>query len=347
MNLKQIVEKFKNNNIPKTHPSDEEIYDLSTGNRNVFLESLNELTADDLAPAPEKSGRTAGDAVSSLIRTLVLLASAVVFIFSASTLVRSFVDYKRADDLYGEIAGNIFDSDFGASGKRAVSLSPVSTQMTAMPDYYTGLSEDAWEIVDGGSNESYNIKFQQMKANLTHLKTINPDIYGYIHIEGTNISYPIVQSDDNEYYLDYAYTGDYMVVGSIFADFRVQEQLDKNRNAVFYGHNINTGIMFNHVTKFFEEDVFNEKIIEIYTFDGIYYYKPFSIHQTVSTYQYFKMGFATNQEFVDFCEEMKSNSAIKNDTTFTGDDKIITLSTCTNVGNGRYALHAKLIKVEQ
>ncbi len=349
MNLQGIIRKFWRKSSAVTEPETDstDIYELSTNRRNPFLDSLAELTPDDIAPMAEKPKRTMGDMIASLIRTVIMITSVCVFVVSVSTLIRSFIDYRRADDLYGQIAENIFEAGFGDGGDRAVALSPASSQMAAMPDYYTGLSSDAWEIVESDSGGSYNIKFQQMKANLTHLRTINPDIYGYIHVEGTTISYPIVQSDDNEYYLDYAYTGDYMVVGSIFADFRAKEHIEDDRNTVFYGHNINTGIMFNNVTKFFDKEVFENTLIEIYTFDGIYYFKPFSIYDTISTYQYFRMSFADDADFVAFCEQMHANSDIKNDTTFTGDDQIITLSTCTNIGNGRYALHAKLVKVER
>ncbi len=349
MDIQGIINKFRfaksNTNASEAHT--EVVYEISHGRIDTFVESLNELTPDDIAPSKPKQKRTLADFIPSIFRYAVLTVSAVVFIISTFTLVYNFVDYKRADDIYGQISDNIFDESLGSTDPRAVALSQASAKMSAMPDYYTGLSDTAWEDFDADAEGSYNIKFQQMKANLTYLRTINPDIYGYMHIEGTAISYPLVQSNDNEYYLDHAYTGDYMVVGSIFADYRAKEHIEDDRNTVFYGHNINTGTMFHDVTKFFDKEVFESTLIEIYTFDGIYYFKPFAIYDTISTYQYFRMRFEDDEDFVSFCEKMHANSRIKNDTTFTADDQIITLSTCTNFGNGRYALHAKLVKVEK
>jgi len=64
------------------------------------------------------------------------------------------------------------------------------------------------------------------------------------------------------------------------------------------------------------------------------------------------MEFESDEDFVGFCEEMQSNSEHSKDMTFTGEDKIITLSTCTPSDDassyyvGRIALHAKLVKTE-
>lgn len=354
MKLTDIFNKLIKSKKPAAEPSDvcaDELYELGDVKRDEdsdpFLHSLKVLTPDDIAPKPEKKKYTPAEIISEVIRRVIVIACACVFAGSAATLVRSFVDYKRSDDIYGAIADNIFDSNLGSSD-RAVSLAMPSRASSALPDYYTGLTADEEDLTEELSSSSYNIKFEHMKNNLTYLKSENPDIFGYINIEGTAISFPIVQSDDNEYYLDHAYNGDYLIVGSIFADFRAKPNMNDNRNTVFYGHNAQNGSMFNNVMNFLDESVFNSTLIEIYTFDGIYTYEPFSIYSTISTYQYFRMGFQNDEEFVAFCEEMQSNSLYNKNMTFTGSDHIITLSTCTNMSaNGRYALHAKLVKVER
>lgn len=351
MNLKSFLNKFKRKK--ESPPADDSIYTLHETVRDIdsdpFLHSLANLTPDDIAPPKPKKKLTMSELISNVVRYAIIAVCSCVFISSAATLVQSLVDYQRGDDLYGSLSENIFESDLSGSGSRAVSLSQQSRANPALPDYYTNLTADASELDELYAEESYNVKFEQMKTNLTYLQSINPDIFGYIHIDGTNISYPIVQSDDNEWYLDHAYTGEYMVVGSIFADYRASGNMDYNRNTVFYGHNMKDGNMFNNVMNFLDEETFNTKLIEIYTFDGIYYYEPFAIFQTISTYQYFRMYFASDEDFVSFCEEMQSNSNFNKNFTFTGEDQVITLSTCLNdiAGVGRYALHAKLVKVER
>lgn len=322
--------------------------ELIIDDRELFAASLDSLTADDIAPCDE-SRKSSRFSKRDLVRYAVMLVCACVFIGSAGSLVSRLIDYRRGDAVYGDIADNIFSGDLGP--EHAVSPALKLSQSPAMLDYYSSLTLDESDV-PGDDTVQHNAKFEQIKANLNYLKSVNPDIYGYIHIDGTNISFPIVQGEDNEYYLNRAWNGDFLVVGSIYADFRADENIENNRNTVFYGHNMLDGNMFNNVMLFRDEEVFNSKLIEIYTFDGIYTYEPFAIFQTVYTYQYFRMEFMSDEDFVRFCEEMQSNSEHSKDMTFTGEDKIITLSTCTPSDDassyyvGRIALHAKLVKTE-
>ncbi len=315
-------------------------------NGNVFLESLSHLTPDDIAP---EAPRTTREKISKWTHRALMIVLAAAFLFGTGTLITKVVHHHRANKVYSDLAEDIFNRDI--SNGRVVSHGIAHTQMTPMMDYHSGL-----DITASGEDVSvggYNVKFEQMKSNLTYLKSVNPDIYGYIHIEGTRISFPIVKGDDNEYYLDRAYNGEYMVCGSIFADCRANDDFSSNRNTVFYGHNMLDGNMFNNVMLFKDEEVFNSKLIEIYTFDGIYTFEPFAIFQTVRNFPYFRMSFDSDEDFVGFCEKMQEQSLLNKEMSFTGADKIITLSTCTSSDDvasyyiGRYALHAKLIKVER
>lgn len=314
---------------------------------SIFLDSLETLSADELAPPPDKK-RSGKDIARGMIRYLAMFVCAFVFLMSLKSLVQVMLDYKRGDDIYGDIASNIFEADIGT---HAVSPSSKLPQSPIMLDYYTSLFEDAPDA-DISAEAEHNVKFEQIKANLNYLKSVNPDVIGYIYIEDTRISFPIVQGEDNEYYLDRAWNGDFLVVGSIFADCYVDENIENNRNTVLYGHNMLDGNMFNNVMLFFDKEVFDNKVIEVYTFDGIYTFKPFSVFETRATYQYFRTYFTSDEDFLAFCEEMLKKSEVESDATFTAEDRILTLSTCVETGHplygiGRYALHAKLVKVEK
>lgn len=352
LNFSELIEKIKKKFIKsdidaqEQHEETDAVPGKTTG--NAFIDSLNKLRADDIAPE-SKIERDPADRRRAVIRYISMAVFGCIFLGSAASLVRSLVDYKRGDDIYGDISENIFAADL--SGGRAVAFMDASKKSQPMPDYYTSLSSDMSDVPS--EHETVNEEFEQMKTNLTYLKSQNPDIYGYIHIDGTHISYPIVQGEDNEYYLNRAWNGEYVVVGAIFADFQADANIENNYNTVFYGHNMRDGKMFNNVMNFLEEDVFYNTNILVYTFDGVYTFEPFSIFQTVYTYQYFRMGFADDADFVAFCEEMQGQSVHNKGMTFTGDDRIITLSTCTPSDDvstyyiGRYALHAKLVEVSK
>lgn len=333
----------KNTDIPEADTVEE----ISDG--SAFIDSLDELTADDIAPPPPPP--TLGERLRKLMRPAVMVLCAIVFCASLYSLVTKLLHYKRASDVYGDLAGSIFDTDLSMRSDRFLSAMTPARKMEPMADYYTSLSRPGTDV--DNEDYTYNVKFEQMRSNLIYLKSINPDIYGYIHIDGTRISFPIAKGQDNDFYLDHAYNKEYMVCGTIFADCYANDDFEKDRNTVFYGHNMLDGNMFNNVMLFKDEEIFNSKLIEIYTLDGVYTFEPFAIFQTVYNFPYFRMQFSSDEDFVAFCEEMQSKSVNNKNMTFTGEDKIITLSTCTPSDDvasyfvGRYALHAKLIKVER
>ena len=192
------------------------------------------------------------------------------------------------------------------------------------------------------------MEFERMKSKLDELRSRNDDIVGFIHAEGTRISYPVTVYTDNEYYLDHSFDKKTLKSGTIFMDYRNERELKNNRNIVIYGHNMNNGSMLGDVTKYYKnEDFFDDAEIVLYSFDGIYTFEVFSVYKTTADYRYFKTSFDSDREFIDFADEVKGNSVWEKDVSFGKDDILLTLSTCTNTNkDGRYALHAKLVKID-
>ena len=207
--------------------------------------------------------------------------------------------------------------------------------------------EEKWAYLYKEYPDLVNVKFPTgILCDYALYYANNPQTVGYLKIEGTKIDTPVVQADNNKYYLNHDFYGKATSYGAVYASYK--NSFDPfDRNTLLYGHNMTNGTMFNNVTKFFESDVFYNTNIVIYTFDGIYTYEPFTIFSTNSRYPYFTTYFPEPQTMIDFCSQMQANSRHNRGLTFTGDERLLTLSTCTNIGDGRYALHARLIKVEQ
>ncbi|MBE6714589.1 MAG: class B sortase [Ruminococcaceae bacterium] len=202
------------------------------------------------------------------------------------------------------------------------------------------------------SGGKYDAQLAQMRASLSALKAKNDDVYGWIYIEGTNINHPVVRGNDNDYYLDHAYTGkEYLTIGSIFADCTTKDLISDNYNTVLYGHNVvssGQSSMFHDIQVKIvnDEEFFRTCKIYIYTMDGVFVYKPVSIYATVAEYLYFRTSFASENDFLKFADEVVGKSQFYTGEKFFSGDTMLTLSTCTNgATNGRYALHAKLVEV--
>ena len=318
-------------------------------NRNLFVESLSEITPDEVGKKREDPNKKR-KLVFSAVRIIMMIMFGTVFVVSMLLIINNFRGYKQGNEIYSQISENMFENFLGGNG--GVSISVPMKRSSAMLDYDSGLTALPDESDSVVISES-GMRFEMMKSNLKYLSAINPDVYGYINIDGTKISYPIVKGKDNDYYLNRAWNGEYVVVGSIFADYRAERVVSDKRNTVFYGHNMSDGSMFNNVMEFLDPEVFNSKLIEIYTEDAVYIYQPFSVYKTVSTDYYFRMDYADDADFLAFCANAKEKSEIESDIKINADDTIITLSTCTADDDvefafrGRYALHAKLIRVER
>lgn len=316
-----------------------------------FINSLNDLTEDDITPtkAPPKKSSS----VLEWIRKGMFAFFSVVFLVSCFMLVQNLIDKQKGEEIYKQLEAEFFSGGFTVNAADAfrpedgeVSYLAEDTEnssMTSMSDTIANLADSA-EIGEA-EQKQYNEELEMVRAKLSSLSQKNPDLYGWITVEGTNINYPLVQGEDNSYYLNHAYTGDYLPIGAIFVDYRNNRSITKNYNTVIYGHNITSGTMFHDVEKFFQDDYFNDTYIVVYTMDGIYYYEPFSIYKAKYDYQYFRTGFTSSDDFISFADEMRDNSQKEKDVEFTKNDRILTLSTCTNIINSeRYALHARLVK---
>lgn len=322
-----------------------------TPSNNEFLDSLETLSVDDVVPPHRKKKQSGGISLFMLSRVILLLLCAVIFIYCVSELSGIVNDYQRGEDLYGDI-NKEFNAIIKGNTVGNVSQILLSTADIPMANYAGVMLGDVPKYDPVlGSDKVTSAKFQALLAFIQGLSSRNGDTFGYIYIPNSKIDYPMVHCANNDFYLKHAFDGHPSDVGAIFVDFRNNKNIENNQNVVIYGHNMLNGSMFCDATKFLEKDFFMnpENKIEITTFDGLYTFEVFSAYATSQYDNYFRTGFSSDQEFVQFCYDREAKSYYhRENISFSPDDLIITLSTCI-LGNddGRYAIHAKLVKVEK
>jgi len=176
-----------------------------------------------------------------------------------------------------------------------------------------------------------------------NLKKANKDFVGWIHIRDTNIDYPVVQTSDNEYYLNHNFRKSENIGGAIFMDYRVK--LDSpSRNTIIYGHHMKDGSMFTDLLKFLKQDFYEDHpVISLEMLDGEETsWEIFSAYITNTEFNYIIPDFETDKEYDSFLKSIKRKSVIKPDVKVTKSDRIITLSTCSySIKDGRMVVHAR------
>lgn len=190
-----------------------------------------------------------------------------------------------------------------------------------------------------------NVPF--MEVNFDELLKKNSDTVGWIKVEGTKVNYPVVQADDNDYYLSHAFNGRSNAGGWVFADYRVDFE-NFGKNTIIYGHNMNNKTMFGSIPNMLYSSYLNNSsnyYIKISTPTSNSVWKVFSIYTTPPEVYYLKTNFKT-EPYENFLNTIKGRSIYDFGIDVGTDDKILTLSTCDNTGTKRVAVHAKMINIE-
>lgn len=169
-----------------------------------------------------------------------------------------------------------------------------------------------------------------------------PSVVAWIDMDDLDVSYPIVQGADNEYYLHCDPAGNESVDGSIFLDARNSASFE-DLHALVYGHNMIDDSMFGQLDRYTDEEFYKNGsgAFTIYTPKAEYRYQIFAADIVDPTDAVYQTGFTNPQVFGAFVAQLLENSMYETGVKATGNDHVVTLSTCSS--NDRLVLSAKRI----
>ncbi len=191
-------------------------------------------------------------------------------------------------------------------------------------------------------------KPEEIQVDFERLKELNADTTGWIMFYDQHVNYPLVQTDDNSYYLNHSFKKEKNAAGCLFMD--CQNESFEDRNVVIYGHNMLDRTMFGSLKDVFQEEFWEEEnrdIIWIADTDHcLRKYKVFSYYIVEEEDYYITTSFPNDADYTEFLNVIKARSFQNLDVNVTADDHILTLSTCTGIaGTGkRRVIHAKLVE---
>ena len=205
--------------------------------------------------------------------------------------------------------------------------------------------------IEVDENKITKVETERM-LQVQSLKTENPDIVGWLEIKGTNVSYPVLQGSDNEFYMTHNYKKEKSKNGSIFLSKDYDWNLP-SANLLIYGHNMQNGTMFEELLKYADYNFYvQHPIINFTTVDEDAEYEIISVfksrvyyksEQNVFRYYYF-INAETEDEYNEFVSNAKNASLYNIDANATYGDQLITLSTCSyHVKDGRFAVVGRKI----
>ena len=190
------------------------------------------------------------------------------------------------------------------------------------------------------------INMNMINVDFNGLKRTNPDVVGWLKVNGTNINYPFVQSSDNDYYLTHSFNKSYNGAGWVFLDYR--NNGTNNKNTIIYAHGRSNKTMFGTLKNVLNNGWLNNTnnyVIKISTETENSLWQIFSVYRIPTTSDYLQTNFNDETEYQNFLDMIKDRSSHNFDTNVSSTDNILTLSTCYN-NSDKMVVHAKLIKKE-
>ena len=246
-----------------------------------------------------------GKKKGEILWSILLLISICVFLFAAYQLISQYMTYRAAGTEYESLADIAYIKD-GEAGNGANYQSPI---------------------------------------DFAALTAINPDVIGWIVIDGTNIDYPIVQGSDNDAYLHKTFSGERNSSGSIFLDCRNAPDFS-DRNSIIYGHKMKNGSMFAGLTQYKEQGFYEQHpAFTIYTPDAEYRCEVFAAYVTSGVSEAYTLDFNGDVDFAEYINDAVSRSLVQTGVAPTAKDRIVTLSTCDyTYDNARMVVQARLVR---
>ena len=265
------------------------------------------------------------------VRKILTAVLAMIFLFSMGMYGKAYLDKISADNTYSEALA-LATSQKGTPAPTA----PVEeTEATEPPVEWT------WAVAPLAEEDPHIQTLTEI--NLEALREVNPAVIGWILIPDTKINYPLMQGEDNEYYLKHTWDEQASGSGSIFLECMNSPELT-DFNTIVYGHNMGNGSMFGGLRKFGYQDYWKtHPYIYILSDAGVYRYEIFSSYLAEVDSSTYGLSFGQRQTREDFIANAVEKSEITTEITPEITDRVLTLSTCSGMGySTRWVVHARL-----
>ncbi|MCR5216082.1 MAG: class B sortase [Lachnospiraceae bacterium] len=295
---------------PSTLETPEDLPDLENAKDTSHHSSGSSSTKKHGKKHLSKAERRRRRRRKKLIRFCVFVAALILFLVSGGILLHAFIGYQKADKIYNDVSKSIFGDE---------------TAMVSVKGTGTNSSNSTT------TSESEEVKLYTSYDH-TALLAQNSDAVGYLQIPAIDVLLPVVQGDDNSYYLNHAFNGASSSNGTLFVDYRQPDGVE-SQNCIIYGHDMRNGSMFGALNKFVDSNFVStgqNRYFYFYVNDKIYKYEIYAVHQTPAIGYTYTASFNTANEFLTYVSEMSRQSYYSSNVKFTGTEKTMTFSTCTN-----------------
>ena len=290
--------------------------------------------------------------VNNLLVSLSIIAALGLTGKYIATQLKSDYDIQKDNDAlaFEMTSDDLATETEEASTELTVSEKPEETESIEPDIAYPNVValeqnyEASADLLDAG--------YEFLNVDFDSLKEINNDACAWLVLDGTNINLPIVQGEDNDYYLHHDIYGAESKAGTIFEDYHNtsldNETADLSDFTYIFGHHMRGRLMFASIVDYKKQSTYDKMPYAIlYTPEATYKAEFFAglIIDGADDANLYTSDFVDADMYDLYIEYLKSNSTFVSDVTPELGDKVIVLVTCSyEQNNNRYALYARLNK---
>ncbi len=275
-------------------------------------------------PAEEEPGYRAHRRKTNVPLIIVIVLLVGGMIFAGWQLGTIFLNYHRDRSAYDDLASN--------------AISSLPEEAAPKPESKTE-EEQA---------ETFAVSRVPISVDWAYLRSVNSDIVGWLYCPGTIINYPVVQTSDNDFYLDHGFDRQPNTSGALFADMNSAAGTVSS-NYIIYGHNMKDKSMFATFHDYMDEEYYRQNPTMYYlTPDASYRVDLFGIHVVEGTVDNYPTHFASGS-YQEYLDSVSSQFYWFNKDAVDTRYQMMTLSTCTSAQgyqDARLVLHGTMVPIE-
>lgn len=255
------------------------------------------------------------------LSTIILIVASVVFVACAVIIAVKLISYHHANNTNKKLADNV--------------VSEASKS-------------------DDENTDSSDIPSPELDIDFEELFKESSNAVAWVHVPSVSISYPVVQGDDNDFYMDHMFNDEFSWSGSIFLDYKNESIEDLH--TILYGHHMQDGSMFTGLLEYDSEEFFKEQkedncnYFYIYTEKATYTYEIFCVTDVTFAENPEAYNIVINNKdgLKQYIDVITPLALYDTGVTVDENDTIVTLYTCQYDSSSkvRHLVHGKLVATQ-
>ena len=205
-------------------------------------------------------------------------------------------------------------------------------------------SKQVYQAAHAARYEIYKPTSEEGELSFKELRTINPEVFAWLTVYGTQIDYPVAQGPDNMKYINTNAHGEYSLSGAIFLDSGCDGSFT-DFPSILYGHHMEKSAMFGEIGNFADKGFFDARKYGMLYYGGREHGLEFIAFVRADAYDgtVFRTKLTGREARQAYLDALLAKALYVRGARVTADDRIVLLSTCSaSSTNGRDILVARI-----